>query len=215
MKKQNRKGFTIVELVIVIAVIAILSAVLIPTFGGIIESANKAADTQLVAQINTVLAIEDVLGGGVNDAVEIQKIVEDNGLKLQTKSKGQYIWYDIENKKAVLAGLNEIGIALEGAAAEPALLSEVDDSETAVPKGHYKAPISPESFVEGYLFLSTESADGLAEAIHALHNPQGESKEEVNASLEGALAKLGEIEGAAKVAALMQDFMSRTAILTE
>ena len=40
MKKLNKKGFTIVELVIVIAVIAILAAVMIPTFSGIIEKAN-------------------------------------------------------------------------------------------------------------------------------------------------------------------------------
>ena len=46
MKKNNKKGFTIVELVIVIAVIAILSAVLIPTFGGIIDSANESAALQ-------------------------------------------------------------------------------------------------------------------------------------------------------------------------
>lgn len=43
MKRNNKKGFTIVELVIVIAVIAILSAVLIPTFGTVINDANKAA----------------------------------------------------------------------------------------------------------------------------------------------------------------------------
>ena len=46
MKKNNKKGFTIVELVIVIAVIAILSAVLIPTFGGIIDQANESAALQ-------------------------------------------------------------------------------------------------------------------------------------------------------------------------
>lgn len=33
---KNRKGFTIVELVIVIAIIAILAAVLIPTFASLI-----------------------------------------------------------------------------------------------------------------------------------------------------------------------------------
>ena len=43
MKKMNKKGFTIVELVIVIAVIAILSAVLIPTFSGVVDNANKTA----------------------------------------------------------------------------------------------------------------------------------------------------------------------------
>ena len=46
MKKMNKKGFTIVELVIVIAVIAILAAVMIPTFGGIIDKANKSSAEQ-------------------------------------------------------------------------------------------------------------------------------------------------------------------------
>lgn len=43
MKKQTKKGFTLVELVIVIAVIAILSAILIPTFGNVIKEANETA----------------------------------------------------------------------------------------------------------------------------------------------------------------------------
>ena len=43
MKKMNKKGFTIVELVIVIAVIAILSAVLIPTFSGVVANAKETA----------------------------------------------------------------------------------------------------------------------------------------------------------------------------
>ncbi len=46
MKRNNKKGFTIVELVIVIAVIAILSAVLIPTFGTLITDANQSAAQQ-------------------------------------------------------------------------------------------------------------------------------------------------------------------------
>ena len=46
MKKTNRKGFTIVELVIVIAVIAILAAVLIPTFAGVTKKANESKALQ-------------------------------------------------------------------------------------------------------------------------------------------------------------------------
>jgi type IV pilus assembly protein PilA len=46
MRKNNRKGFTIVELVIVIAVIAILAGVLIPTFSGIIKKAQLSAAAQ-------------------------------------------------------------------------------------------------------------------------------------------------------------------------
>ena len=43
MIKNKKKGFTIVELVIVIAVIGILSAVLIPTFSKLISNAKETA----------------------------------------------------------------------------------------------------------------------------------------------------------------------------
>ena len=43
MKNTKKKGFTIVELVIVVAVIAILSAILIPTFSGLVASSKDAA----------------------------------------------------------------------------------------------------------------------------------------------------------------------------
>ncbi len=43
MKNTKKKGFTIVELVIVIAVIGILSAILIPTFSGLVQKAQDAA----------------------------------------------------------------------------------------------------------------------------------------------------------------------------
>ena len=48
MKKMNKKGFTITELVIVIAVIAILAGVMIPTFSGIVETAQESAEMQKV-----------------------------------------------------------------------------------------------------------------------------------------------------------------------
>ena len=48
MLTRKKKGFTIVELVIVIAVIAILAAVLIPTFATVIGNANKSTAMQAV-----------------------------------------------------------------------------------------------------------------------------------------------------------------------
>ena len=42
-KRLNKKGFTIVELVIVIAVIAVLAAVLIPTFSNVVDNARESA----------------------------------------------------------------------------------------------------------------------------------------------------------------------------
>ena len=46
MKNRNKKGFTLVELVIVIAVIAILAGVMIGTFAGVITRANQSAEMQ-------------------------------------------------------------------------------------------------------------------------------------------------------------------------
>ena len=52
-KKNNRKGFTIVELVIVIAVIALLATILVPTFGNVLDRAKNAA---LIAEIKNAHA---------------------------------------------------------------------------------------------------------------------------------------------------------------
>ena len=57
---KKKKGFTIVELVIVIAVIGVLAAILIPTFTGLVHKAHQAADTSLVSYLNTALATDRV-----------------------------------------------------------------------------------------------------------------------------------------------------------
>lgn len=64
MKNNKRKGFTIVELVIVIAVIGILAAVLIPTFSSVITKANESKQLQ---QLNAAYkeALADVIADGV------------------------------------------------------------------------------------------------------------------------------------------------------
>lgn len=77
---KNKKGFTLVELVIVIAVIAILAAVLIPTFITVIGNANKSAAEQEGGNVKTeILAIyqgqfdkycEDYYGAKGEDNVE-------------------------------------------------------------------------------------------------------------------------------------------------
>lgn len=55
MKKLNKKGFTLTELIVVIAVIAILAAVLIPALTGYISKARQSAFEQEAAGINDIL----------------------------------------------------------------------------------------------------------------------------------------------------------------
>ncbi len=57
-KNNNRRGFTIVELVIVIAVIAILAAVLIPTFSSVIDKAKDSKAMQEAKTAYTEYVIE-------------------------------------------------------------------------------------------------------------------------------------------------------------
>lgn len=64
--RGRKKAFTIVELVVVIAIIAILAAVLIPTFSGMLKKANASADEQTVSLMNVAIAqrrIEGELSG--------------------------------------------------------------------------------------------------------------------------------------------------------
>ena len=63
MKKLNKKGFTIVELVIVIAVIAILAGVLIPTFANVVEKANQSAAMQEAAALYKEVYAMDLSDG--------------------------------------------------------------------------------------------------------------------------------------------------------
>ncbi|MBP5166603.1 MAG: prepilin-type N-terminal cleavage/methylation domain-containing protein [Oscillospiraceae bacterium] len=44
MKRNNKKGFTLAELLIVVAIIAVLVAIAIPVFRGQVTKAQEAAD---------------------------------------------------------------------------------------------------------------------------------------------------------------------------
>lgn len=58
-----RRAFTITELVIVIAVVAVLAAVLIPTFSNVIGNSKKSHDEQFVQEINVLLNAYTVENG--------------------------------------------------------------------------------------------------------------------------------------------------------
>ena len=105
MKKQGKKGFTIVELVIVIAVIAILAAVLIPTFSSLIQRARLSADTQAVREMNVALANDEKLHGKPQDIEQAMQVLANAGYNSKNwvcLTEGYQVYWDKEENQCVL-----------------------------------------------------------------------------------------------------------------
>ena len=58
LKKNKKKGFTLVELIVVLVILAILAALLIPALTGYI---NKAKDKQITAETRQVVMAAQTL----------------------------------------------------------------------------------------------------------------------------------------------------------
>ena len=108
MAKRLKRAFTITELVIVIAVVAILAAVLIPTFSNIIKKADESADTQLVKNLNTILSSEQTVSQEA--APTMSKALEqaqEGGYtvdKLTPTSDGDILWEQDSNRFVLVSG---------------------------------------------------------------------------------------------------------------
>lgn len=97
---KRSRAFTIVELVIVIAVIGVLSAVLIPTFINLLAKANQASSELLVRNLNNSLAIHEIEEGKNRYPLEaIEDIATQGYTEADLKVSDDTIyWNDIDNR---------------------------------------------------------------------------------------------------------------------
>ncbi len=80
-KKNNNQGFSLVELIIVIAIMAILVGVLAPQFIKYVERSRQAADMQTVQELRTAIEVK-AADAGLTDNTSI-KIAAGGGVTVE------------------------------------------------------------------------------------------------------------------------------------
>ena len=76
-KKLNKKGFTLAELLIVVAIIAILVAIAIPVFSTQLEGSREAVDRANARSANSMAVADYLVNNKTGSAIYYFK--EDNG----------------------------------------------------------------------------------------------------------------------------------------
>ncbi len=130
-KKMNNKGFSLVELIIVIAIMAVLVGVLAPQFMKYVERSRKSTDVQNVAAIVEALQVYAV------DPMVTDKLQDGGTIKLTTTStavSGGAGGNCTKNtdKALTAAGIKEIGLKSSGWAAGDVTLTVTVNSDGSI-----------------------------------------------------------------------------------
>lgn len=172
------KAFTITELVIVIAVIAILASVLIPTFTGVIEKANVSADIQELHSVNVQLALQEE---PITDEEGLKSVINSvfgetfyDSMSPRSEKYGYHYWYDVKNNKIVLGTYDEILAGTSASVSDnvvyadnaPEIIAENPVVEIAISSQNKFLPNSFRSIISGYYLLDRVGA--MASAIDAV-----------------------------------------------
>ncbi len=166
--KKIRKAFTITELVIVIAVIAILAAVLIPTFTNVIRRAKISSDTQTVASLNTALSAYAV-DHAVDSEEDLRAVFDGtygegfyDSLRPESAQYGYHYWYDTRSGRLELSRSGDLA---EGEMASAQAFASLAFAEGGAPS--FAGAGLRASLKEGYVLLD-KGGSAVADTLSAL-----------------------------------------------
>ena len=110
MKKTNNKGFSLVELIIVIAIMVILVAVIAPQYTKFVQKSRISADVNTAADIATAIDVAIAAGespfNSAGTSVDFSKVDNMTGWPLSKQAGNNSSW--------TISGDNEDGVASIG-----------------------------------------------------------------------------------------------------
>lgn len=187
--KARKRGFTIVELMIVIVIIGILVAIIVPAVTGAIDKANLTKLQAEVKSMNTQLLIESIF-----DSVyayrpeEVEEMLEGLGFDLGSTPKGYSLWYNQEKNEIILAKTEEMfagGSSAVQAAFDYSRLPVRIEAVTANRNLLYidKTPSDIRTYIDSMRNLMNDSVAGTAkETMNKVENRLTEIRNAVNSS---------------------------------
>jgi prepilin-type N-terminal cleavage/methylation domain-containing protein len=131
MNKKRNKGFTLTEMIVVIAIIGILAGVLIPTITGYIKKAHLSNDGQIAASMTDEIeryCIENNLDQKKLTGLDIRTILIYKDFNLNPESNNYAFLYNYAERIVELVKVDDIQIASSLTA---------NDDITEVSEGYY------------------------------------------------------------------------------
>ena len=112
---KNNKGFSLVELIVVIAIMAILAAVAIPTFATFINKAQISNDVSFINDVTYVATVSNVVAHPDGDVVVSVKVAANGTI--------QEVYYTVDSVVVTITRANDGTIS---ATANPATDTDVE-----------------------------------------------------------------------------------------
>ena len=114
MKKLNKKGFTLTEMIVVIAIIGILAGVLIPTITGYIKKAQLSNDQQLAASMTDEIeryCIENNISQKKLTGTDVRTILVGKEYNLVPSHKSWTYVYNVKEKLVEVVELKNVTVS--------------------------------------------------------------------------------------------------------
>ena len=109
---KNKKGFSLIELVIVILVVVIIASITIPVTFSLIKRSKISVDTVTTRNLNTAISLSD---SEIEDYDGLKKAIEDvygtaflETLSPESSTYGNHFWFDNETKQVILSTIDDL-----------------------------------------------------------------------------------------------------------